>query len=161
MRAARPGEPSRRRSPAAPSTIGSRSYESGCSCSEPAPTYAATSSSPGQAETTGTSSGPGPISWRTQCSCRAASSVEMCGPPKDQPLPSVRSKREPEFVRLLGGETKVGQKGIGTKLRRGRAQRIDVCDLDSAESSVGHRGELALQLGSGYRRAEPPPAHQR
>jgi hypothetical protein len=70
-------------------------------------------------------------------------------------------KGEPEFIRLLGGVTKVGQKGIGTKLRRGRAQRIDVCNLDSAESSVGHRGELPLQLGSGYRRAEPPPAHQR
>jgi hypothetical protein len=68
---------------------------------------------------------------------------------------------KPEVVRPLGSEAEVRQKGIRTELGGGWRQWVDIGHLDAGESSVGHGGQLALQLASAHRRTEPPPAHQR
>jgi hypothetical protein len=70
-------------------------------------------------------------------------------------------KAQSELVRPLCSEPKVTQKLLRAELRGGRRQRIDVGHLDSTESSLGHRNELAVQLRAGHRRAEPPPAQKR
>jgi hypothetical protein len=68
---------------------------------------------------------------------------------------------EPEVTRSLRSKAEVGQEGIRTELGSGGRQRVDVGHLHPAETSLGHRSELALQLRPGHRRAEPPPAHSR
>jgi hypothetical protein len=51
---------------------------------------------------------------------------------------------EAELVRPFSSKAKIGQKGIRAELRCRPGQRIDVCDLDPAESGVGHHCEFTI-----------------
>ena len=71
--------------------------------------------------------------------------------PAEGPAATQRDvEAETELVCPFGGEAEVGQEALRAEFGSGRRQRVDVGHLDSAETGVCHRPELALQLGSGH-----------
>ena len=89
----------------------------------------------------------------------SAWSTVMCGPPKGQPLPSVRSKRRPSS-RAFSPVNFRSSRNSGEEIREVALdfQRVHRLHLEPADAALLHRAHLALQLRL-HRRSEPPPAH--